>query len=823
MTCHLSLKIETEFMEKTFYIIYDMLANNARIYILTFTIFISTAASAQQHTLKGKLTDSQHLPIEFATTYLLKDDTVIVEQTYTDSLGVFMMTAVAGDYQLRIEQFGKEMLTKNIDLTKDVDLGVLEIDESVLLEEVTITTRKKLIERKVDRFVFNIENSPLLSDGNAFDAIKNAPGVYLGNNESINIMGKSGVKVMVDDRILHLNPNELTSFLKSMGADNIKSLEVITTPSSKYDAQGNAGIINIITKKGRSEGWNANVGFTGYQGKYSRLIGNAGFNFKSNRIDFISNYAVGDVRSFEKIEQSNKFTSPNSKETIEYSSLNYEKRKEIYQTFTGQLDVKLNDHSNIGITGNLFSDYSPRPSNNQTESSEETSFISLNNHKLELFNYALDLYFNHKLDTLGKTLNINAGISTFNVDDKQNLTNQFYTNQQFENETYLRSIFENKTKIYSGNIDFKLPYDKFTIETGAKVAYTKTENDFLFQNFLSDQWENNDLLSNQFDYREINTAGYFSFNSQLSNELTFQLGLRGEYTTTKGFSKTTNIETDYNYFQLFPTAYFQYKPEEKDYSFNLSYSRRISRPSFDYLNPFISYQSPLFSNVGNPLLRPSFTNSLEISSILNNKYIMTVFGNATSKYFSEFPIRVDNTDETRYTFDNIGKGYNIGVQAIIPVKINPWWDISNTFLAMNQNYDLSYENIRQKLNKVFLLINTSNTFKVNNNISAELSGRYHAPSIQGFYQIGNFFDVSAAINIKMFQEKALLSLSGHDLFYTNRSIVNIQYPNQDLGFTRYNDTRLLKLSFRYKFGNTDLKNKQKQQSGSIDEQNRAGK
>ncbi|NAW50497.1 TonB-dependent receptor [Elizabethkingia argentiflava] len=795
------------------------------LFIITLFCICSVKLIAQDNTyqVSGILQGEDGFPIDYSEVSATDSTNVVVQRVLTDSIGVFNLNLKKGFYKLSSNRYGSVLFEEDINVMDNMNLGIITVNSATVLEGITITSTKKLIERKVDRFVFNIENSPLLSGGNAFDAIKNAPGVYLGNNESINIMGKSGVKVMVDDRVLNLNPNELTAFLKSMGADNIKSLEVITTPSSKYDAQGNAGIINIITKKGRQHGWNANVGLTGYQGKYSRLIGNAGFNYKSDRIDFISNYAVGDVRSFEEIEQTNSFVNPNSGDITKYSSLNYEKRKEVYHTLTGQLDVKLSEYSNIGISGNLYSNNSPRPSDNETESTNNTSFASYNDHKLNLLNYAIDLYFNQKLDTLGKVMNVNASISNFKVDDKQNLTNRFYTNQVFEDESKLRSFFDNKTKIYSGNIDFKLPYDKFTLETGIKMAHTETENDFLFQNFLSGQWENNNSLSNQFDYKETNTAGYFSFNSQLSDQMSFQVGLRGEYTRTKGLSRTTGTETDYNYFQLFPTAYFQYKPDEKNYSLNLSYSRRISRPSFDYLNPFISYQSPLFSNVGNPLLRPSFTNSLEISSIFNNKYILTIFGNTTSKYFSEFPIRVNNTDETRYTFDNIGKGNNIGIQAIVPVKVTPWWDISNTFLVMNQNYNLSHEDIQQKLNKVFWLINTSNTFKINENISAELSGRYRSPSIQGFYQIGNFFDMSTAINVKLLQDKATLSFSAHDLLYTNRSIVNIQYPNQDLGFTRYNDTRLFKLSFRYKFGNTDLKNKQKQQSGSIEEQNRAGK
>lgn len=747
----------------------------------------------------------------------------VTQRTMTDSVGRFSLTLKGGTYKLKSSRFNTILFEKNIQVSNNMDIGAIPIhDINIEIGEVVLNGTKKLIERKIDRLVFNIENSPLLSGGTAFDAIKNAPGVYLGNGESINIMGKSGVKVMIDDKMLQMSSDELISFMKSMGADNIKSIEVITNPSAKYDAQGNAGIINIVTKKGKQKGWNANAGLTYYQGTYNRIIGNTGLNIKTKRIDFTSNYTLGDVRSFEKIEQTNNFRSLGG-DRVDFSSLNYEKRKEVYHSFLGQFDFKLNESSNIGISGNIYSNKSPRPSDNKTFSSDNTSFISLNDHQLKLSNYTMDLYFNHKLDTLGKTMNINASLSTFTTGNDQNLTNDFFISGNFSNQERLRSFFDNRAKIYSGNLDFKLPYKKITIETGAKIAHTSITNDFLFQNFQNNQWMNNALLSNQFDYKETNTSGYFSLSSKISDELTFQAGLRGEYTQTKGISLTSNTETEYNYFQLFPTAYVQYSPEKKKYTFNLSYSRRINRPTFEYLNPFISYQSPLFSNTGNPLLRPSFTNSLELSTTLNNRYIFTVFGNSTSKYFSELPLRVGDSNETRYTFDNIGKNYNLGFQTIVPVKVVSWWEISNTFLMMYQNYNLSYQNIQQNLNNYFFLLNTSNTFKINNDISLELSGRYRSSSLQGFYQIGNYFDMSGAVNIKLFQDKGTLSFSAHDLFYTNRAVVNIHYPNQDLSFTRYNDTRLFKLSFRYKFGNTGLKNKEKKQSGSIDEQNRARK
>ncbi|MCT3944619.1 TonB-dependent receptor [Elizabethkingia anophelis] len=786
--------------------------------------FIFNNLSAQQSNFKitGIIQDNKNHPIDYTEVFVTDSSNSIIQRTLTDSIGKFSFILRAGSYKLNSRRFETVILEKDLKVNNDIDLGIISVTNSDFkLEEVVISGQRKLIERKVDRLVYNIANSPLLSDGNVYDAVKSAPGIYVGNNESINIMGKAGVKVMIDDRMLYLSSDELINYLKSMRADNIKSLEIITNPSSKYDADGNAGIINIVTKKGREKGWNANLGLTGYQGKYSRLIGSTGINFKTNRLDFTSGYTIGDVRSFEEIKQKNDLV--NTGGTTKYNSYNYENRKEVFHSFRGQLDIKLNKSSNLGISGSIFSDRSPRPSTNETTSSNKTSFISLNDHKLNLSNYSADIYFNQKLDTIGKAMSIGISTANFKTNNDQDLKNHFYVNGTFNNTQRLRSFFENSTKIYAGNIDFKLPYKTFTLETGAKYSKTTTDNDFLFQNYQAGQWQNNTSLSNQFDYTETNTSGYFSINGKFSNAWSFQAGLRGEYTRTQGLSLTTGTETDYNYFELFPTAYLQYKPEKRDHSFNLSYSRRINRPTYDYLNPFISYQSPLFSNRGNPLLRPSFTNSIEISSTLKNRYILTLFGNNTSKFFSEFPLRVNNTDETRYTFDNIGSSFNIGLQTVIPIQIAKWWSISNTFLVMAQNYDLSYKDISQNLSNFFWLANTSNTFTIKKNISTELTGRYRSSSIQGFYRIGNYFDMSVAINIKLLNDKATLSFSASDLLYTNRAIVNIQYPNQDLGFTRYNDTRLIKLSFKYNFGNTGLKNKNQQKSVSTEEQSRAEK
>lgn len=319
--------------------------NAIKISYLLFTIsfaFLGGTAFGQQYTIKGKVVNLENLPIEFVHATLLKNDSVFVEGMATDSLGIFSFKAEKGSYRLILEQFGAEYFNEHLELNQDIDLGEIEIDESVMLEGITIISRKKLIEQKVDRMVFNVENSIASQGMSGLDALRNTPLVRV-QNDNVSIVGKGGVAIMVNDRMLNLSGSELTNYLQSLRSEDIARIEVITTPPSKYEAQGNSGIINIISKKNPNLGWSGNVNGAYQKTTYYGLGFNATLNYQSNRISSSLRLHQYDY-SFKPEGTRNLLGSENSIYTTETRK---DQSKAIGLNYS--LDYKINDRQNVGF------------------------------------------------------------------------------------------------------------------------------------------------------------------------------------------------------------------------------------------------------------------------------------------------------------------------------------------------------------------------------------------------------------------------------------------------------------------------------------------
>ncbi len=254
-----------------------------QIIFLLAVLICQARVSGQQFIIKGKVENAQHAPVEFVYVSLLSNDSALVQRTATDSAGLFVIKNVGGNYRLVIEQFGREFLNKTVLLNGDTDMGIITINETAELGGITIASRKKLVEQKVDRLVFNVEHATAITGGTALDALKATPTVRV-QNDMVSIVGKGEVLVMVDDRLQRMSPEDLAAFLRSIPADNIKSIEVISAPPAKYDAEGNSGLINIRLKSARKNSWNANLGTSYTQKTYASNSVQGLFNYNRNRL-----------------------------------------------------------------------------------------------------------------------------------------------------------------------------------------------------------------------------------------------------------------------------------------------------------------------------------------------------------------------------------------------------------------------------------------------------------------------------------------------------------------------------------------------------------
>lgn len=783
-------------------------------------------------TLQGSLRSQDGQPLEFANVLLLRAaDSSLVKSKLSDVQGRFLFSdVVPGAYRLHAQQLGYR---DGRSAVVRVRAGARQLAPLVLaaapqaLGEVRVTGRPPVIERQLDRTVVHVDRLPAVAGGSAYDVIKSAPGVTVTGTDAITMQGKSGVLVLIDDRPVRLSQDALLNMLRNMPAESIQSLEVITTPPARYDAEGNAGILNLRTKQRRQPGWNTDLTLRGAQGHYSRYSGGAVVNVKQRAMELNGSYFLGRTRAFEDITQYATQRAPGGAQPGELLSANRNVNTARYHDAKAQLDVKTGPKSSVGVVANLYVLNDPALGAGATQTlvgtqRSDTTIQTQSRLANTSYNYSVDGYYTVRLDSAGKTVSLDTNYARFHSNQQQDFANQTYDqagSQPVGNPQQLRSLLAGRTSIRSVKADVTLPLPKLKVEMGAKYSQVAADNDFLFQRTQNGSWQDDALRTNQFQYDETIYAAYGSASKDW-RKISLQLGLRGEYTRTLGTSHTTQVSTRNNYFQLFPTVYFQYKPSAR-YQFNLSYSRRIERPAYSSLNPFLSYQSQYFSNQGNPFLQPSFTDAVEWANVFKNGLSVAPFANYTRQFASEYPVQNPATRETTYTFGNLGYSYNYGVTVVAPFSLGKHWKVDNDLTVYEQAFRSTYAAEPQQRRRFVYNLSVTNTFTPTPHLTAQLSGYYNSPTIQGFYQSAAYYAANAGITLKLLQNKALLSLSLADIFYTERGAADVRYQSQNFGFYRRNDTRLLRLAFTYKLGNTGLAAKSQRQGAAQEERNRA--
>jgi len=789
--------------------------------IFLLAVFLyQTHAMSQQFLLKGKITNQSKSPVEFVVASLLKDNKVI-SQTTTDSVGNFKIQAGKENYRLIIEQFGVEFLNKEIQLNQDIDLGTIEIKESIELEGVAITTRKKIVEQKVDRLVFNVENSTAATGGTALDALKTTPTVRV-QNDNISIVGKGAVLVLIDDRLQRMSPDDLAVFLKSIPADHIKSIEVITTPPAKYEAEGNSGIINIKLKSAKINSWNANIGTSYTQRTYASGNIQGLFNYNYEKFTVQASVSKGK----EKLQTSSVSKIYYPKELWKQEIKN-KSESDLLSLGLG-VDYKITNQWSTAIQ--YLGSFTDRDANNNpltTRFNAQTgiidSYISsdVNTNNKPRMN---SLNWNHSfaLDSVGKNISVDFDYFNYLKKDYRFFAgNELDANQNKIPDTFFSSTNTNVNEVnsYSAKIDVSIPNKWASLSFGGKAFYNNTRNNLVvFDNETGDPVLNTNQ-SNIFSYKEYNEAIYFSGSKKINAKWETQLGLRAEATQTKGYSENMNQTNTNNYIRLFPTAYVTFVPNDNN-SLSLNYSKRIRRPDFEYLNPFVIRTSPFYYSEGNPYLKPSLIDNLEFSYTRNQKWVNSVYFSKVSDFGQELSIVDPVTNITRSTPLNYANTYQIGFSTYYNFNKFSHW---NSFTGFNVNY----QNVKSKTNFIESIegyngyfysnndftLNESKTVFVGVNYGLQLAGRYQIFNISTL----NILDLS--FKVLSFNKNLSVTLIAEDVLNAQKPLITYHSNGIKNSIQSYSDTRSFRISLSYKFGNTNLKLKQRD-FGNEDERNR---
>ncbi|WP_411894545.1 TonB-dependent receptor domain-containing protein [Winogradskyella sp. A2] len=795
--------------------------------IITFIAMLIMSTLTSQNTISGKVVSENKAPVANAIISLISSsDNAFIKGGLTNENGFFNLKEIPnGDYKLLITSLGLTDYTSEPFSISNNNKNFGEItmrDNTNELTEVTIVAERPMIEVKADKTVFNVANTVNAIGDSGFELLRKAPGIIIDNSDNIIVEGKAGVLVYIDDRPSILRGQDLINYLKTIQASDIDSIEIITQPSSRYEAEGNAGIINIRFKRDKSLGTNGSVASSLTIGDFARTSNSISFNNRNKKTSLYGTYSNNYGRSTSFI---NLYRTQNG--TI------FDARTEsVFDNRSNNLrlgfDYYVNSKSTFGIivTGNF--------NNSDSESDSRTPIIpDGNSSPTEVLvagsdskNITSNLYTNLNYrfkDTLGHTINIDLDYGKYNS-DRTNLQPNTYFNGD-ETEVLSENIVFFDTpidiSIVSAQLDYTQNLLKGTLSLGGRYSKVKTDNSF--DAFDRTNGNNNldESQSNDFIYDEQISALYFNFSKKV-DKFNFQMGLRMENTISDGqltsLDENQNNRVERNYTNWFPSGGITYQMNRKN-SFALIYSKRIQRPNYQSLNPFQYRIDELSFRQGNPFLQPQYTDNVKLSHTYNYRLTTSLSYSFISDFFAQVTEAVGD-DQNFIIQRNVANQKIINLGVSYPTKFNDWWNI---YLSIN-----AYRSIYEATNPDFLALSQNtlslyaqNTFKLPKGITAEISGWYSSPSVWGgTYQTKSLGSLNLAFQKRFFDNKLTARLGFNDILFTSPWQGTTQFGDLRIDGNGGNDSRQVRFNLTYNFGRDEIKKARKRETGIEDEKSR---
>jgi hypothetical protein len=688
------------------------------------------------------------------------------------------------------------------------------------LKEIRITGQKQLLEKKIDRIIFNAEKSISGTGGDALELLEKIPGIRV-DHHSISLIGKGTVSLMINEKLINLKADELSSYLKSIPSDHISKVEIMSNPSGKYDAQGNNGLINIILKNPANQGLQGSVSQSYSKATYSTFSSAADLNYRDKKLIASTNFNVrnGSVYSSER----SSVFYPTQTWDIENRFRNF--RKVLSGQF--QIDYQLSKKVLIGALYHTshtdFHSYEKIISSIYNRDGDlDSVLVSDANTKINSAFSSANLFLKKQIDTNGKLFMINADWFSSKNDSQRHFDNNTYINgDQLRDGSYARYLSSSNQDVtaYTIKADADIPYHSYQISFGGKLSFIHNTSDISFYKALQDQYLANHSQANNFKYTENTQALYVNINRTLK-KWSAQIGLRGEYTQTKGKSSGTDQSDINRYLQLFPTAFLSYHLNEQQI-WSLNFGRRINRPSYKSLNPFRWYSNQYAYTEGNPFLKPSYSSNFELSHFYKNLILTTLSFSHTNNGYStvNFTDMLSNVQISKPI--NFISSYNYLLSNSVSITKMKWLQSNNEFdIIYNRSYS-SFEETIPSLTRVSTYLSSTNEFYMfrDKTFSVELSFWYQSKNIDGLQIRKHQYNLNTGAKMLILNKHLHLTFSLTDLLKSNIYRYTVLVNNIKQTYANYYDARQLRMSVRYVFGNNKVGQKNRQ-TGNSDETKR---
>lgn len=763
--------------------------------------------SAQAQVIKGSVTDTENTKIGSADIriYNLKND--LIKTLKTDTDGRFDLEEIAIDsIKITVEKAGYIPFEMIIDLQKDNGLLKIILKKEIQeIEAVVMTKQKPLITRKVDRLEFNVENSNI-SSLNAWEILKKTPNVTI-NNDVIAIKGGTGILVTINDKKIMLTGDELKNFLENTQGDEIKSVEVITNPTAKYEASGSA-VLNIVMKKNKIEGYRGIVSSKYVQTQYAKGVVGVSQYYKKDRLSLMGSYYRGFGTYY---REGTDYVNYQESQTRWISTMNRKDKNRAQNTVNFNVEYEIDSLTNMSL--NYSGYFSPKSFGTYVvptliyniQDIAESDYVTINDHKSRTINNSLSFQVDRKLSKKAGLSWISYFTSN-NVNKYQNvLTHLNFVGEAPKDDNFFT---QNKTdvQLYSTQADYQWKDKKLEIESGVKYSFVKTTSGLDFSDNENGSLQLRPEKSSLFDYKEHNFAVYSSMAYNLG-KWNFKGGLRAEMTDLEGVVSEPYERNKNKYWSLFPTFYVQYSTENK-HEFGFSYGKRISRPSYSWLNPAKSYYNLFSYYQGDPKLKATIIHNLNLTYSWKG-WNLDMYYRKEIYPSMEISFQEPSTNNLIYYFTNIEKGQAFGASLYKSFQIKPWWTlIVSENLEHNENYFKGLDGFLYK-NKVWNWVSnvsTAMTLDKRNDWKMEIGHKYYSPGIQGTFTISGAWAAYFAMNRKFFDKKLEASFIFNDIFRSMGQKISTKYANQDNYFLDYGDTQGFTLSLKFNLGNQSVKN-----------------
>ncbi|TAF96741.1 MAG: TonB-dependent receptor [Cytophagia bacterium] len=773
----------------------------------------------------GSALETTQKPLPFATVLLLKaTDSTLVKGAVTTEQGRYELENVPfGRYVVAVTAVGYQktfgtpfnLATPSLQLP---DLTVSAVTQT--LAEVKVVAQKPFIEQQIDRTVLNVENSAVAAGSTALEVLEKAPGVTVDQqNDRLVVKGKQGVIVQMDGKQTFLSTQELMNLLRNTPADNIEKVEIITNPSAKYDAAGNSGIINIKTKKNKNLGTNgtATLG-TGY-GRYEKANASINLNHRVSKMNVFGNYSYFQNRGFNEQEIYRNILFEGRTTIFDQNGSNINRNNG--HSFKTGIDWFLNKKNTVGVLVSGFNNHFDGSSLSNTlitAPTDQTRLSTTNAPSNKFQNITANLNYKYEMGN-GRELTADADYSSFGGQSGNYLDSRFTNLQgQLTLIDLVRNTMPSTIGIWAGKIDYVHPLKKGKIETGWKSSWVNTDNDMKFEvnTDTQSQWRTDPTRTNRFKYDENINALYLNYATALGKKTQLQTGLRLENTHSVGNSVTLNSVTDRNYTNLFPSVFVSQTLDTNNV-LNLSYSRRIDRPSYQDLNPFEFFLDPFTFQRGNPFLRPQFTNSFTLTHVFKSAITTTLsYARTTDLIQEQAPDQIASENKTFVTSVNMDKFDNYSLNVSFPVTIAKWWTMQNNLTVFHNRYQTRYRTGVFDLSVTAYNLYSSNNFKLSKTLTAEVSAFYNSAGLFGFFRNDPMGAINLGVQKSWLGGKLRGRFNFQDPFWLNQFRGSTEF--QDLNFSVRSrwESRVARVSLTYRFGNQNVKAARQRQTSTDD-------